>query len=645
MVSNMIGQTISHYRITEKLGEGGMGVVYKAEDTKLDRTVALKFLAPELTRDPEAKTRFTQEAKAAAALSHANICTIHEIDEFAGQSFIAMECYEGETLGQRIARGPLPLDEAVDISRQIAQGLAKAHDQGIVHRDIKPANIFITSDGTVKILDFGLAKLTGQTRLTNTGTTLGTAAFFSPEQARGAASDHRSDIWSLGVTLYAMVTGQLPFKGEYEALAYSILNEAPEPLTGVRTGVPRDLEQIVNKCMEKEAGERYQTAVDLIADLRRLKRTMLPTGREPVTSRATEKGHSSVAPGSGKRVRSWIFVALAVLMVVVAIVIFRPFFASIDRQPIEGRKMLVVLPFESLGHSEDKYFADGISEEITSRLATLPELGVISRTSAVHYSETDKIIRQIGEELGVDYVLEGTVRWDHGQGRISRVRITPQLIRVSDDTHLWTDRYDRELKDIFEVQSDIAKKVVEQLDITLLEGQNRALEAKSTENLDAYQAYLRGLHHRQYMSLSDQARVQPQAMFELAVNLDPGFARAFAELSIVHSWLYYSPGTSSQDHLAMAKAAADSAVKIQPELPEAHLALGYYWGNRNNEAALKEFALAKEGLPNDFRVLKLRGFTQHRGGNLEAALASYKEAFELSPMDAEMAFHITFVLT
>ena len=265
----MIGQTVSHYRIIRQLGAGGMGVVYEAVDTKLDRTVALKFLPPESTRDPDAKARFIHEAKAASTLDHPNVCTVFEIDETNdGQLFLAMACYEGETLKERIARGPLPIGDALDITRQVSEGLAKAHDSEIVHRDIKPANIFLTSDGLVKILDFGLAKLAGQTLLTREGTTLGTAGYLSPEQAAGGATDQRTDLWSLGVVLYEMVTGRLPFQGDHEqAMIYSILNLDPEPATGLRTGVSMELERLINRCFEKDPEARYQTAGDLASDL------------------------------------------------------------------------------------------------------------------------------------------------------------------------------------------------------------------------------------------------------------------------------------------------------------------------------------------------------------------------------------------
>ena len=318
----MIGKTISHYKILAELGRGGMGVVYKAEDTKLKRTVALKFLPPALTGDPDAKERFVHEARAASILDHPNICTIHEINETEdGQVYIAMACYEGETLKEKTARGPLKLEEALDIASHIAQGLAKAHNQGIVHRDIKPANIFLTADGQVKIMDFGLAKSRGQTRLTKTDTTLGTFAYMSPEQARGEDVDPRTDLWSLGVVLHEMIAGRLPFKGDYEqAVIYSILNEDPEPLTAVRTGVPMELERIVGRCLQKNPALRYQTAADFAADLRVLKQT----SEAPSTvSRMTD------APGIPRGTGRWIWISLTVAaLAAAALLLVRQFTPS-----------------------------------------------------------------------------------------------------------------------------------------------------------------------------------------------------------------------------------------------------------------------------------------------------------------------------
>ncbi|MCK4237169.1 MAG: protein kinase, partial [Candidatus Krumholzibacteria bacterium] len=378
----MIGETISHYKILEKLGEGGMGVIYKAEDTRLKRTVALKFLPPFMTRDPQAKERFIQEAQAASALDHSNICNIHEIGEMEdGQMFIVMAYYEGETLKKKIEGGPLKISEAIDITIQVTEGLARAHESGITHRDIKPANIIITNRGEVKIVDFGLAKLAGQTKLTTTGTTVGTVAYMSPEQARGAEIDQRTDIWSLGVVLYEMLTGQAPFKGEYEqAVIYSILNEEARPVSSLRSNVYTELQEIIERALLKDLSQRYQTVGTVLADLQRIKEATTVSGSRTARSRGYKRLITS------KRKIS-LFVAVVILLIAGYLLLTKVFIREGSGDLFASRKKIVVLPFENLGLPEDKYFTDGITEEITSRLAAVSGLGVISRHSALQYDK------------------------------------------------------------------------------------------------------------------------------------------------------------------------------------------------------------------------------------------------------------------
>jgi serine/threonine protein kinase/tetratricopeptide (TPR) repeat protein len=625
----MLGKTISHYRIIEKLGEGGMGVVYRAEDTKLGRPAALKFLPPELTRDDEARKRFAREARAASALDHPHICTVYEIDETAeGQLFIAMAFYEGESLKAKVERGPLKLDEAIDIAVQAAQGLAKAHERGIVHRDIKPANILITKDGLVKIVDFGLAKLAGA-KVTKTGTTMGTARYMSPEQARGEEVDGRSDIFSLGAVLYEMLTGKHAFPGEYEqATLYAIMNEEPEPVTALRTGVPMELERIVATCMAKNPDERYQHSDEIAADLHRLKTTTVA----PLSKRPTE-----IRTGPRRRpVRWWPWIVGLCAAVAVATGILMRYRSPSKTAPGSERKMLAVLPFVNLGPSEDEYFAAGITEEITSRLATIRELGVISRTSAFHYAGSNKTIKQIGSELGVGYILEGTVRWARESGGISKVRITPQLIRVSDDTHLWSAPYDRVIQDIFEIQSDIAQNVVEHLGLTLLQEGHPAFKRRPTNNLEAYQAYLRAEYFAGQPHFVARYWEEAAENYQRAVELDSGFALAYAKLSIAHARLYYYRYDMSENRRSEAKAAADRAFGLDPVNPEIHLALGYFhlFVERDIESALREFDIAARELPDNADVLEAKGDGFRQEGRWEEAVDQYVKACELDPRSA-----------
>ncbi|MCK4546378.1 MAG: protein kinase [Candidatus Eisenbacteria sp.] len=621
----MIGKVISHYRILEKLGEGGMGVVYKAQDTKLKRTVALKFLTPQAVGTDDDKTRFIHEAQAAAALNHPNICTVHEIDEAEGRIFIAIEYIEGQSLKEKIEAGPLKINEAADIGMQIAQGLQEAHEKGIVHRDIKPANIMITPRGQAKIMDFGLAKSRGQTALTKADTTLGTYAYMAPEQARGEDVDARTDIWSLGAVLYEMMTGQRPFKGDYEqAVIYSILNEEPEPATGIRTGIPMEMERIITKCLRKDPGQRYQGAADLVTDLRQV-RSDFTTTRTTVSAAAQ--------PERGGGLMRWSWVAIVALLIALAAVILPRCLPSPEKLPSDERKMLVVLPFENLGSADDEYFAAGMTEEITSRLAVVGGLGIISRTSAVRYDRTGKTLREIGADLGVDYVLEGTVRWNKNAAGGSRVRVTPQLIRVSDDTHLWAEAYDRVLEDIFAVQSDIAERIINQLGITMLERERSAVEAKPTENLLAYEAYLRGLVHvSQAGSLEDRWR-KAETLLQQAVDLDPSFALAFARLAEVHSEFYFWGFDKTEERQEKARRAAERSLELQPDLPQGHLALGgyYYTCFFDYDRALKELAIAAEGLPNHPRLLETIAYIWRRQGLWQEAIGNLEKAAKLDP--------------
>ncbi len=613
------GRSVGHYTILEKLGAGGMGVVYKARDVRLERMVALKTLPVDLSFDEDAKRRFMQEAKAASALDHPNICTIHEIGEYEGQLFLAMPCYEGETLREKIARGPLPLDEAVEYAAQIAEGLAAAHEAGIIHRDVKPANVMVTRRGLVKLLDFGIAKV-ANSNLTRSGALLGTMAYMSPEQMGRGPVDHRADIWSLGVVLYEMIAGARPFSGEYEAaLLYAVQYEEPAYLTSLRPDVPEALARIVKKALEKDPELRYQRAGEPLRALRRLKTSI---GGAAAQSNPEVDRKSSMYAGIRGRKNA----------------------PEADRRrPIsEKRTAIVVLPFENMGPSEHAYFAAGVTAEITSRLAAVSTLGVISRRSALHYGNTQMPTKQIGRELSVDYVLEGSVRWAPGIGNTGRVRIACNLIRVADEISLWTGTYDRDLDDIFKVQSEIAREVVGQLGMTLREPEREAVDERPTDSLEAYQAFLRGRFCAARPDYSAENWIAAVESYRRSVELDPEFAPAHAELSIAHSFLYHLGHDRSEERGAKSAQAAERAVDLAPEAPESHLALGYYYYRvrRDYSRALEEFAIAGRTSPGDSEVWEAQAYVARRQGYWDEALTHFKNAFELSPRDGQLAVHL-----
>lgn len=646
----MIGTTILHYKIIEKLGEGGMGVVYKAEDTKLKRDVAIKFLPRHIAASNEERERFKIEAQAAAALNHPNIATIFAIEESDDETFLAMEFIDGNELKDKINSRPLPIDEALDITIKIASGLQAAHEQDIVHRDIKSANIMLSKKGDVKIMDFGLAKVRGIAKVTKEGTTLGTTTYMSPEQARGESVDHRTDIWSLGVILYEMISGQLPFKGDYEqAVFYSIANEESEPLTAIRTGVPPELERIVNKTLAKDPNERYQHLSDLLVDLKKLKKTMegeSSTGHTTIPSSASKTQITTETTGSGiSRKRPLkIVAALVLLLAVIAGVIFAPKIFTTEEAPtqISERKMMAVLPFENLGAPDDEYFSDGMTEEITNRLSKLQGLGVISRTSALQYKKTTKSIKQIGDELGVEFVLEGTVRWQHDPNGKDRVRVTPQLIRVSDDTNIWTEQMDRAMEEIFQVQSEIAEQVVNQLDLNVLEPERRALWTQPTNNLEAYDLWLQALEYqREGLATGNSEEYEKSIQIaEKIVQLDPNFVYAYILQCHRHRWLYFVGYDRTEERLNKAKAAIDKALELQPDMPEALEALAYYYyqGFLDYDRALELFEKIRAVRPN--YNPELMGYILRRKGEWQQSLKTLKAAFKLDPRNAYLAYEI-----
>ena len=475
----MIGKTISHYRILEKLGSGGMGDVYKAEDTKLKRTVALKFLPLELTRDEDARKRFVHEARAASALDHANIGYIHEINESDGHSYIAMAYYKGETLKDKIEQGPLPVDEAIDLAVQIARGLAKAHSKDIVHRDIKPANILLTEDGQVKIVDFGLAKLGGQTKLTKTGMTMGTIAYMSPEQTQGTNVDHRTDIWSLGIVLYEMLTGELPFKGEYEqAVLYSILNEEPEFISKLRSDLPQEIETIVEKALAKKADDRFQTMEEMLGRLQTL-------GEE---LKYGEQRKRSPILRLGRKQRRNLYRAVAVVLaLVIAFGVYLWQGGAVEATQVS----IAVLPLKSFGDAtEEDWFTDGMTEAIITDLAKIGGMRVISRASVMQFKNTNTTLQAIADVLHVQYVIDGSVM------RVGdKIKISAQLLDAHKDEHLWAEVYIEEAANVFVLQGKIAQAVANEVKVKLASQERSLLSTTRQVNPEAHEAYLKGVFH------------------------------------------------------------------------------------------------------------------------------------------------------
>ena len=497
----MIGTTISHYKILEKLGGGGMGVVYKAQDTRLMRTVALKFLPPDLTRDEEAKTRFVHEAQAASALQHNNICNIHDIEETEdGQTFIVMDCYEGDTLKSRIAKGELRIDDAIDIAIQVAQGLSEAHAHGIVHRDIKPANIMVTTRGDVKVLDFGLAKLAGQTMLTKSGSTIGTAAYMSPEQARGEKVDHRTDIWSLGVVLYEMLAGKRPFESEYDqGLVYCIVNQEPVPLKELCPEIPDALDTVVQRAMAKNDDERYQSASEFLADLEACQ-----SGKD--ISRQTRE-----APARKRRL-AYGAAVVAVLLAGAAII-----YTSSRGEVFDS---IGVLAFENLsGDTTRAFFARGLTDAVIERLWQVSSLRVPSLNTISAKVKPGMTYGEMAKVLGVKAILKARVEQDG-----NRLRITASLMDPREDKPMWTQSFDREYSSVLTLQSDLAQAILQNVRVTLTSAERAQLN-KAQQKVDphAYELYLKA-RARIRTYASEEEWKQLVEMAQQAINLDSTYA-------------------------------------------------------------------------------------------------------------------------
>jgi serine/threonine protein kinase len=546
----MIGETIEHYRVTSQLGSGGMGVVYEAEDTRLARRVALKFLPEAMAKDDAALQRFQREARAASALNHPGICTVHAIEQHGASHFIVMELLEGETLSERIRRGPLEIHALVKIAIQMTDALESAHAKGIVHRDLKPANIFINDRDQVKILDFGLAKIEiaqapdGATavrpeELTKAGSTIGTVSYMSPEQARGQLTDARTDLFSLGTVLYQMATGTLPFPGETSAIVFdAILNREPREITELNPSLPPGLSAIIGKALEKDRALRYQTATDIKTDFLRLQRK-IDSGSHP--SASSSESRRAAAEGAAPSI--------------------------------------AVLYFENLsGVDDDEYFRDGVTEDIITELSKIKGLKTFSRTAVLSFRNKDVSTEQIGRQLGAAYVLTGSIRRAG-----ARLRINTQLVDTQTDFPLWSERYDREMKDVFELQDEIAHKIADALRITLTPQEQKAIAEKPTDNVQAYDIYLRAKSYERRRTRQDlEFALQ---IYENAISLDPDFALAHAGIANVCT-LYYFDYERADKWMDRAVTASERAKQLGHAQPEVQMAEAWirYKEGRHAEA-------------------------------------------------------------
>ena len=622
--SDLSGRKIGGFEIVEVIDRGGMGVVYLARDTKLDRSVAIKSLPPNLTGDVKARTRLKREAKLLASLNHPNIGAIYDIVEWEdGSGYLILEYVPGETLAQCLAREPLKLEQAFSIGRQIAEAVSAAHENGVIHRDLKPSNVKITPDGQVKVLDFGLAKVidrdgqTGDVTATEPGHIMGTPAYMSPEQASGKSLDQRTDIWSFGCVMYQMLTGQRPFEGETATEILAQIIKCEPDWEVLSQDVPPNICTLLHRCLEKTPDHRQASMAEVCTELSNTwnTTTAISFARSRLMSRL-------------KIVAAVTLIVLTLSMISVRVV----HRSSIPSRPKTVR--LIVLPFEPQGSEEWKWFADGVTDEVTTRLAGLHSLSVTAPQTAIQCKRMDKTPPQMADELDIDYVLEGTIQFERPSDPNSLGRIRLRLIRATDQTQAWVDTYPIDMNEnTLRMQTTMAEEVAQALDIRLLGPERRALQVLSTESVEAWKYYSRGnaYYSRGYQ---DEANVKGEiAMLRKAIECDHTFALAHAKLSKAHSGMYKFRHDRTQKRLEMALGEAYEALQLDPQLPEAHWALGwyYYWGLSDAKSALEHFGTAREKQPSNPEFLRAIAYAQRYSGQFDQALTSIKQAYELDP--------------
>ena len=627
----MIGETILHYKIIEKLGEGGMGIVYRAEDTKLKRQVAIKFLPHHISANEEERKRFEIEAQAAAALNHPNIATIHAIEESGNDTFIVMEYIEGVELKDKIKLSSISIEESINIAIQIAEGIEAAHKKGIVHRDIKSQNIMITDDGKVKIMDFGLAKVRGETQLTKIGSTIGTAAYMSPEQAQGEEADSRSDIFSFGVVLYEMLTTRLPFNAEHQAaLIYSVINEDPLPVARFNDKVSPDLERIVFKALAKDKEERYQHVDDLIADLRKERKNIEYAKAEHINMRFSASQVKSKQKNDFRRY--YIPAAILILLAVVA-----AYFIFFEKGP--EIKSIAVLPFSiTSSDSSAEILSDGITEGIINDISTIPSLTIMSWTSVSHYSSEQPDVREVGKKLNVAAVLVGRII-QHGNS----YDISVELVDAVNERHLWGAQYNKQADAIYTLQGELSKAISDQLQVKLTGEEEQRLIKNNTENSESYSLYLKGLYFLN--KRTRDAIMKGIDYFNQSLENDPNYALAYAGISQGYGLLAGNYYISPEEGYPKEREAAKYALKLDDNLAEAHASLAdvfncYDW---NWKGTNREYRKALELNPNYATAHHWYAMALATQGLFDEAIREIKRAQQLDPLSIRINQNVGYI--